>query len=76
MKDFKKIISCIAETADPLLPWQDLLKHPDCPIRSRMSLDRYRKRGLIETVEINGRHYLRVHQTLRRLGITPPEQKE
>ncbi len=36
-----------------------------------MSLDRYRKRGLIETVEINGRHYLRVQQTLRRLGIEP-----
>lgn len=58
---------------DPLRPQGELLKHPDSPIRSRMSLDRYRKRGLIETVEINGRHYLRVQQTLRRLGIEPGE---
>ena len=35
---------------DPLRPQGELLKHPDSPIRSRMSLDRYRKRGLIETV--------------------------
>lgn len=58
---------------DPLRPWQELLKHPDSPIRSRMSLDRYQKRGLIEVTTISGRHYLRVQQTLRRLGIKPAD---
>jgi len=58
-------------TPEALVPWQHLCEHvrgrKGEPI-SRMTLHRWRERGVIQVHTIAGRNYVRLHETLAQLA--------
>jgi hypothetical protein len=57
---------------DPLVPWTNIggyIIGPRGKPVSAMTLWRWRKKGVIRVVSIGGRNYVRLNETLKRIGF-------
>ena len=67
----------MATANDPLVPLSklgDYVRGPSGGPISAMSLWRWRKKGVIRVVNIGGRNYCRLAETLKRIGFADADE--